>query len=454
MSNIIPPLLSNSPPPIVGPIEDDDDDDFCDFRAATDLSFGQESMLNVKLIRNYCQQCKFSGSSLSLSPDGSPKLALPSDNLDINSNDSIKNEEVLVINKDDGNCEIKFHDIIDESSSEMPINSFNHIENNLNTIENECVQIKHENSSVKNDIDVLPEESSVEHYAIDKNDCKFDKILNSNCDLNNICGDISEIKDNNIKTNDDNLHINEMLSSNSVEELSEMGEQKDELHDVKFVDDDEEFEEFSNFTAAVNNEVSAIENKMEIYENNLPDTTQTIENVTESTNYQKVFSIEESSPAFQEETAQDFTEFADFSSASNDKPQEITPNDDFDDDFGEFTSTNVEEIRQEPEFDDFGDFSEFSKSESENEQPITLVLNKENAASNTAAILTEIFPEINENTTEFRENEVEKNDKIFNELKDVTETNALLYQWSKSSSQNLLLKALNIDTRNIVRLID
>lgn len=42
MSNIIPPLLSDTPPPIVGPIDDDEDDDFCDFRAATDLSFGAE----------------------------------------------------------------------------------------------------------------------------------------------------------------------------------------------------------------------------------------------------------------------------------------------------------------------------------------------------------------------------------------------------------------------------
>lgn len=43
-----------------------------------------------------------------------------------------------------------------------------------------------------------------------------------------------------------------------------------------------------------------------------------------------------------------------------------------------------------------------------------------------------------------------KNDVIWNNLKSVEETNALSYQWSNSSSNNALLNALGIDSRNIV----
>lgn len=39
---------------------------------------------------------------------------------------------------------------------------------------------------------------------------------------------------------------------------------------------------------------------------------------------------------------------------------------------------------------------------------------------------------------------------IFEQMQDITETNAVSFVWSKSSSQKTLLKALNIDTRNIV----
>ena len=43
-----------------------------------------------------------------------------------------------------------------------------------------------------------------------------------------------------------------------------------------------------------------------------------------------------------------------------------------------------------------------------------------------------------------------KSDKIWKNLKSVEETNALSYQWSNSSSNNALLNALGIDSRNIV----
>lgn len=45
-------------------------------------------------------------------------------------------------------------------------------------------------------------------------------------------------------------------------------------------------------------------------------------------------------------------------------------------------------------------------------------------------------------------------DKIWKSIKNVEETNALSYQWTNSSSNNALLKALGIDSRNIVSSVD
>lgn len=45
---------------------------------------------------------------------------------------------------------------------------------------------------------------------------------------------------------------------------------------------------------------------------------------------------------------------------------------------------------------------------------------------------------------------INKTDKIWESIKNVEETNALTYQWANSSSNNILLNSLGIDSRNIV----
>jgi hypothetical protein len=45
---------------------------------------------------------------------------------------------------------------------------------------------------------------------------------------------------------------------------------------------------------------------------------------------------------------------------------------------------------------------------------------------------------------------IDKADKIWENVKSVEETNALTYQWANSNSNNVLLNALGIDSRNIV----
>jgi len=45
---------------------------------------------------------------------------------------------------------------------------------------------------------------------------------------------------------------------------------------------------------------------------------------------------------------------------------------------------------------------------------------------------------------------IDKADKVWENVKSVEETNALTYQWANSNSNNVLLNALGIDSRNIV----
>jgi len=45
---------------------------------------------------------------------------------------------------------------------------------------------------------------------------------------------------------------------------------------------------------------------------------------------------------------------------------------------------------------------------------------------------------------------IDKTDKVWQNVKSVEETNALTYQWANSNSNNVLLNALGIDSRNIV----
>lgn len=45
---------------------------------------------------------------------------------------------------------------------------------------------------------------------------------------------------------------------------------------------------------------------------------------------------------------------------------------------------------------------------------------------------------------------ISQTDKVWQSIKNVEETNALTYQWANSSSNNVLLNSLGVDSRNIV----
>lgn len=137
-------------------------------------------------------------------------------------------------------------------------------------------------------------------------------------------------------------------------------------------------------------------------------------------------------------------EFGDFEAHFTDEPHKTSDLNDDSDDFGDFESSDFTKNVQN---DDFADFSSHTDQKTE-------LLNIKDVFNRTETILKEMFPPITNHNEEFDHvTDFITTNSVFTELKDVTETKALNYQWSKSSSQKVLLKALGIDLRNIVSLL-
>ncbi|KAK2585567.1 hypothetical protein KPH14_010205 [Odynerus spinipes] len=136
-----------------------------------------------------------------------------------------------------------------------------------------------------------------------------------------------------------------------------------------------------------------------------------------------------------------------------------------DDDFGDFTNfssvgdewtCNVVDPKVPETDDDFGEFNNFESSNSivETQQfslreSMCRIENK-NAANKIEDIVTNMFCVIPMLPEADLKPLIMKTDKIWQCLKNVEETNALTYQWSNSTSNNVLLNALGIDSRNIL----
>ncbi|KAK9305596.1 hypothetical protein QLX08_003382 [Tetragonisca angustula] len=155
-------------------------------------------------------------------------------------------------------------------------------------------------------------------------------------------------------------------------------------------------------------------------------------------------------------------EFSDYSTETDQKKKETFVQDD---DFGDFTNfsehtqfdeTNVPD--QKDEDDDFGDFNNFETAfeqpvveqpQSSLKESICRIENK-SAANKIEDIITTMF------STDWEQCEIEiqslinQADKVWKSIKNVEETNALTYQWANSSSNNVLLNSLGIDSRNIL----
>ncbi|KAI4478693.1 hypothetical protein M0804_011721 [Polistes exclamans] len=136
-----------------------------------------------------------------------------------------------------------------------------------------------------------------------------------------------------------------------------------------------------------------------------------------------------------------------------------------DDDFGDFTNfssvgdewtSNVVDPKVPETDDDFGEFNNFESSNSTVEtqqfslrESMCRIENK-NAANKIEDIVTNMFSVMPTLPETDLKPLITKTDKIWQCLKNVEETNALTYQWSNSTSNNVLLNALGIDSRNIL----
>ncbi|KAJ8924099.1 hypothetical protein NQ315_006881 [Exocentrus adspersus] len=510
MSNIIPPLLSNTPPPPPSP-EDEDDDEFGDFTGANDLSYGCDNL------------------SLPPSPDHSPKSVPIPNGLDINRN-SDKNkvthnvlgsekdfqdkrkdgqglenfiehiqENVVELSKDtmndtaykqdsipnsgldfnlkngynttlirdendktpsineikrkediidedteykqvttqieemceDSGCivvdEFQEHSVFNSDSDNVLTNLACSIENSIN-LEKSCVEVE----DACNGLDV--DNVKVEEVLLPECSTKFEKIAASEESNEPIC----------IEEND--LSFNEKCSIKRLEADTinnfETSHRGDSEHENTLQSDmeaskgqDDEFGDFAEFASTVEEQRHEFVTGNSLADSNYCEEIEILEEI------QNVESVDDS-----------FAEFP-VNTTTAKASDSNTFDDDFDD-FCEFTSTNLEDMHQEEmqassttSGDDFGNFANFSQAV---EEPTFLLLNDKEALEKCASVLKEIFPSLDNVEEDFEFIDTESNDFIFNELKDITETNALTYQWSKSASQNTLLKALSIDARNIL----
>lgn len=155
--------------------------------------------------------------------------------------------------------------------------------------------------------------------------------------------------------------------------------------------------------------------------------------------------------------------------------------DDFDDDFGDFeeapTKSNTNEAKNIPQDaaadlddDDFGDFNDFQQDTASVSATIHTPLAEISKSSSFdlksiserfSSILDTAFPtngDDNEDTSCTSSNHVISPNKIENfnngtttHLKNFENAKALQHQWANSTSKSVLIKALGIDERNIVR---
>ncbi|XP_011305708.1 aftiphilin isoform X2 [Fopius arisanus] len=146
-----------------------------------------------------------------------------------------------------------------------------------------------------------------------------------------------------------------------------------------------------------------------------------------------------------------------------------------DDDFGDFADFSSEPVPQvnsdwgkieeiglvegaDDDNDDFGEFGDFgscpatvetSHSSFDLRESICRIDNK-NVANKIEDIIWNMFPTVPEPSPVDVTTLIAGDDIVWNFLKNIEETNALSYQWSNSGSNNALLAALGIDSRNIL----
>lgn len=124
------------------------------------------------------------------------------------------------------------------------------------------------------------------------------------------------------------------------------------------------------------------------------------------------------------------------------------------DDFGNFASfsenissptvkTQQIDFKEDDDFDDFTSFTDSCQV-----QLNDLKISSENAFDHSKNVLHEVFPKSELDVNEYLVTTFHNS--VFENLKDITETNALSFRWGQSLIQKKFLSSLNIDSRNIL----
>nr|CAI5818517.1 unnamed protein product [Callosobruchus analis] len=483
MSNIIPPLLCNTPPPPPSP-DEEDEDEFGDFSGANDYSYGCDNL------------------SLPSTPEDSPKKVVGVKTVDINcnaenktadqattehvqkdyldrrkSNDCFDSDKLKYLNYDVDKVDISQDLSVDVENSE-------NIVNNEKSCENCCKPEIIEDLP----LDELSFNSSEQDNEFIKEISDFSDVYRaieqsgySNTDGDDVFGDFArkiKIEDSNetdlhngdfnIKHGTQTTNLKDSEPNTAVEKFTSAILANTDKAGDDYVQYNHQFEDNSDLNEGDLNVEPNFKSDGLKENNDAVRFDYNFKDTAVDTDVTSVVKFEESvdsacrNQKLSEETQVDDDDFGDFEAAN---PNSTDKTDDEFGDFANFASyetgpiTEIAASLSNQADDDFGDFassldpqSSCGESAGFSEDPcITyLELNEKEAYQKAKEIIKDMVPDPEAISEEVEVKQLGDSDFVFHKLKDVTETPALNYQWSKSSSQKALLKALNIDARNIL----
>ncbi|KAH1007226.1 uncharacterized protein LOC109536244 isoform X2 [Dendroctonus ponderosae] len=459
MSNIIPPLLSDTPPPPPD-VDEHDEDEFGDFIGTNNVSFDCDD------------GCSPPGSPLQLPVEPFVFDRMPPEITDFNSNSKPSRVEQIPELDTSKDFHDKRKNAINETS-EIPLRSdqlFNALSVNKDAIQlNKTEEIietncdKEETFSSQSEIIKLSSEHFKDHPA--------PSTLAENLPINNPT-DLSEPTSSVIANGVDvRSSSSSDISGNTAEVLEglkpgdQLGDTSSALHQqippnsLRFEHPQASAKSTENGLCEASpgspspgpekqncpqlaNDVEAPQSPIKYADSDFEDfQSSALENSQESNT--DFFANFDSLPAKPIETPED-DEFCDF----------VTPQ------AGKETGAGIPEFANFDSFscstdaeDEFGDFATTTiepESQLDGADGKILLLNETEALEKATQIVQEMFPPLEQPQPDFTFGGLEADDEIFNQIKNITDTHALSYHWTKSASQKLLLKSLNIDSRNIM----
>ncbi|XP_016921198.2 aftiphilin isoform X2 [Apis cerana] len=500
-----PPLVSSTPPPL-DTFGDSEEDEFGDFTTGGIDGLSVSSDSPHKLITPI--QTPLTSQNTSPKVNGIPENSKNSQTIIPIVPKQIITEDLLIlekindtVNKIKLKTEVENFDEIIEDNSKRNLENINNNkeviierkvsngvnlsnesnnfreseqETSLNNLENvEPLSLDLEDPSVAPDIvqSIDDDFYNYEQFVASKNWISKSDTSISKTDYFKFQDTLSNVnnlnKDFNIEIKkDSNLNLENTIEKSILEDkcvqninISKTNDFTFEVDNSKFDDSKNEFSQSNQIKNEIAKDLQFSQNKDIKIENDFLSST-SLPDISKCSNEEfgnfKYDSILESSITVNQEFSENTVEI-------NEKKEETLQ----DDDFGDFTNfsehTQFKELGQAnvcdtKDDDDFGDFNDFEtafeqsiieQSQINIRDSICRIENK-SAANKIEDIITTMFSMELEQCEIEIQSLINKTDKVWESIKNVEETNALTYQWANSSSNNILLNSLGIDSRNIL----